>query len=116
MEKASHALSPDAVAAVAKEHGVGYMIFEWGPRIKDMCPITEKNRYCTETMEAYLTDMVQTMKDRGYGWCYTDFIGSVGIACGFPLVETAPYTQVEDYPFYIDEEMTALFREVNAIS
>ena len=78
--------------------------------------IIEKNRYAPETMEAYLSDMIQTMASCGYGWCYTDFIGSVGIACGFPLVETASYTQVENFPFYVDKEMTALFHKLNTKS
>lgn len=116
MAKAQYADAPDTTAAIAKEYGVGYMIREWGPRVLDFSPIVEKNRYSSETMEAYLMDMVQTMKDRGYGWCYTDFIGSVGIACGFPLVEGAAYRQIENYPFYVDEEMTALFQKVNAVS
>ena len=106
------AMSPDTVAAVAKEYDVGYMIFEWGPRIYGWNAIVERSRYSDETMQAYLADMTQTMKDRGYGWCYTDWMGSVGVAYCYPLVEDSTYTQIDDY-LWIDEEMTGWFKEIN---
>lgn len=106
---------PDEIAAVAREYGVGYMVGNWGSRIINGGPICETERYSDETMQAYLTDMTTTMAERGYGWCYTDWMGSVGIAFGYPLVESTTYTQVEDYPLYIDEEMTAWFRQINGV-
>ena len=110
------AMAPDTVAAVAREYGVGYMVREWGPRIYGWYAVTaEPGRYSDETMQAYLTDMTQTMEDRGYGWCYTDWMGTVGIAYCYPLVEDSTYTQVADY-LWIDEEMTGWFREINNIT
>ena len=105
-------MSPDTVAAVAKEYGVGYMVREWGPRVYGWNAVVESSRYSDETMKSYLTDMTQTMEDRGYGWCYTDWMGSVGVAYCYPLVEDSTYTQVGDY-LWIDEEMTGWFRQIN---
>lgn len=107
--------SPDSIAAVAQEYGVGYMIHRWGPTILNHGSITERVRYSDETMEAYLTDMTQAMKDRGYGWCYTDWMGTVGIAYCYPLVEDSTYTQVAEH-LYIDEEMSGWFREINGVN
>lgn len=66
-------------------------------------------------MHAYLTDMAQTMAQRGYGWCYTDWMGTVGIAYSYPLVEDSTYTQVDEY-LWIDEEMSGWFREINGVN
>ena len=106
--------SPDYVAAVAQKYGVGYMVHNWGPRVINYGAVTETTRYSDEIMQAYLTDMTQTMEDRGYGWCYTDWMGSVGVAYCYPLVEDSTYTQVDDY-LWIDEEMSGWFREINGV-
>ena len=108
--KAQH--SPDAVAAVAREYGVGYMISKWAPRLTYGATIVEPLRYLDETMYAFLTDMSQTMRERGYGWCYGDYMGSVGIGYSYPLVPDSTYTQVHEC-FFIDEEMSGWFREIN---
>lgn len=108
-------MAPDTIAAVAKEYGVGYMVHRWGPTILNLGSIVENARYSDETMQAYLKDMAQTMADRGYGWCYTDWMGSVGVAYSYPLVKDSTYTQVGDY-LWIDEEMTGWFREINNIT
>ena len=110
--KAEH--SPDAVAAVAQEYGVGYMISKWSPRLTYGATIVERHRYLDETMRAFLMDMSQTMYDRGYGWCYGDYMGSVGIGYSYPLVSDSTYTQTTDY-LWIDEEMTGWFQEINNI-
>lgn len=108
--KAKH--SPDAVAAVAQEYGVGYMVSKWAPRLTYGSPIIERHRYTDETMQAFLTDMAKTMNERGYGWCYGDWMGSVGIAYTYPLVEDSTYTQVQEY-LWTDDEMSGWFREIN---
>ena len=107
-------MAPDTIAAVAKEYGVGYMVHRWGPTILNLGSIVETTRYSDEVMQAYLTDMAQTMEERGYGWCYTDWMGSVGVAYCYPLVEDSTYTQVDDY-LWIDEEMSGWFREINGV-
>lgn len=109
------AMAPDTVAAVAQEYGVGYMVREWGPRVYGWYAVKENSRYTDETMHAYLTDMAQTMAQRGYGWCYTDWMGTVGIAYCYPLVEDSTYTQVAEH-LYIDEEMSGWFREINGVN
>ena len=105
----------DSVAAVAQEYGVGYMVREWGPRVLGWNAVLSKTRYSDETMHAFLTDMTQAMKDRGYGWCYTDWMGSVGIAYCYPMIKDSTYTQVGDY-LWVDEEMSGWFREINNAS
>ncbi len=104
--------APDDIAAIARQYGVGYMISCWGPNV--LYPLAPTDRYTDETMEAYLTDMTQVMEARGYGWCYKDWYGCTGIASGFPQVTTTTYTQSAERPLYIDEEMTAWFRQINA--
>lgn len=107
--------TPDEVAAVAKEYGVGYMVSSWGLRMSYGSQTVFEQRFPDETMQAYLEDMTQTMADRGYGWCYGNWHGFAGIACAYPLVKTATYTKVEGRPLYIDENMTSLFRQVNGV-
>lgn len=106
--------APDAVAATAREHGVGYMVCEWGPRREWYGLIAEDVRYSDDTMQAYLTDMTQTMKERGYGWCYTDWMGCVGLTFCYPLVKDSAYTQVREH-LYVDEEMSDWFKEINGV-
>lgn len=108
-------IAPDEVAAVAKANNVGFMIYRWGPRNMDNIPIAESDRYSDETMKAYLTDMSETMEQRGYGWCYTEMMSSLGIGFLYPLVETTTYTQVENYSLYLDNEMLSWFREINQL-
>ena len=115
MSKDNGETSPDSVFAIAQSHGVGYMISEWGPRVVSTNSITEDFRYSDETMVAYLTDMAQAMEGRGYGWCYTDWMGSCGLGYGYPLVKDSTYTQIGEY-LWIDEEMTGWFREINTAS
>lgn len=107
--------APDTVAATAKEYGVGYMVYEWGPRRDWYGLIVEDVRYSDETMSAYLTDMAQTMKERGYGWCYTDWMGSVGITFCYPLVKDTAYTQPAGHYLYVDKEMFSWFQEINGV-
>jgi hypothetical protein len=57
--------------------------------------------------------MAKTMEDRGYGWCYTDWMGgSMGIAFCAPVVTSSTYTQVQEY-LYTDDEMCGWFKEIN---
>lgn len=107
--------APDTVAATAKEHGVGYMVYEWGPRRDWYGLIVEDVRYSDETMQSYLTDMTQTMEERGYGWCYTDWMGCVGITFCYPLVKDSTYTQVPGHSLYVDDEMLGWFRSINGM-
>ena len=108
--------SPDDIAAVAREHGVGFMVSNWGPRMSYGTQTAFDERMPNETMEHYLQDMSRTMADRGWGWSYTNWYGFAGIACGYPLVKEAVYTKVEDRTLYIDEDMSAMFRRINGVS
>lgn len=109
-----YAYSPDEIAAVAEENGVGFMVSNWGPRMSYGSQTVFDQRFSDETMACYLTDMADTMAQRGWGWSYTNWYGFAGIACQFPLVKDASYTKVEDRTLYIDESMTGIFRRINA--
>ncbi len=105
-------VAPDEYAELAKEYGVGYMVSNWDPVDGDSF---SRERYADETMKNYLTDFVQTMADREYGWCYGEWSGVFGIACAWPTVRSATYTQIDNLPLYIDNEMFGWFQELNAV-
>ncbi len=104
--------APDEYAELAKEYGVGYMVSNWDPADGGSF---SRERYTDETMINYLTDFVQTMADREYGWCYGEWSGTFGIACAWPTVRSATYTQVDNLPLYIDNEMFGWFQELNSV-
>ena len=107
--------SPDEIAAVAEEQGVGFMVSNFGPRMLYGSQTVFDARPSDETMEAFLRDMTDTMADRGWGWSYTNWYGFAGIACQFPLVKNASYTKVDDRLLYIDDAMTGIFRRINGM-
>ena len=107
-------LAPDAVAAVAKQYGVGYMVNEWSAIGQARSVLRE--RFSDEMLQAYLTDMSMVMAEREYGWCYGDWFSFVGIGAAYPAVRTTTYTRLNDAPLYVDNETFAWFREINGVS
>ena len=107
--------APDTIAAIAEENGVGYMVYEWGPRAHYYGLIVDSVRYSDEALDAYFADMTKTMAERGYGWNYTDWMGNVGLTFCSPLVKDSTYTKMEGHSLYIDEEMAQRFRSINNI-
>ncbi len=103
--------TPDEIAAVAEQYGVGFMVSGWAPTCKETPVLL--NRFSDAFMESYLTDFVQVLADRGYGWCYGDTNGFVGLFSAYPAVKDTTYTQVDNAPLYIDDEMFGWFKTLN---
>ncbi|MBQ3193733.1 MAG: hypothetical protein IJB59_09225 [Oscillospiraceae bacterium] len=55
------------------------------------------------------------MESRGYGWCFAHWFSPYGVAFCKPVMEDTMYERLDAYPYYIDQEMLALFREINGI-
>lgn len=104
-------ISANELAAIAKEHGVGFMIGEFGI----FTTLMPYNRYSDETIYAYYKDMIDALEEKGYGWCSGVWHGSYGIISSYPAVRTTSYEQVEDYAFYIDKTMFNWFQEFNGV-
>lgn len=104
-------ISANELAATAEEYGVGFMIGEWGIFGNGLT----RNRYPDETIQAFLTDMADTLAEKGYGWCYGNFHYPYSIACFAPAVETGDYVKVEGTPLYIEQKMMSWFQEINGV-
>lgn len=104
--------TPDSVAAVAQQYGVGFMVSQWAPYMS-YGNSTRRERYTDEMMQAFLKDMTQTMEERGYGWCYGNWFGFVGFGAAYPAVRSTTYTKLNEAPLYVDNETFGWFREIN---
>ena len=109
------------VMTVAQEYGVGYMLSDFGVTIspysalEDAC-VFPRFRYPDEPYFTMIEDITSTMEELGYGWCFAHWYGPYGVAFCIPAIQTSTYEQVEDYPYYIDQGMFGLFREINGVS
>jgi len=74
------------------------------------------SRYPDEAYRAMIVDVLSAIESRGYGWCFAKWYGYFGIAGGYPAFENVTYTQLEDYPYYIDTAMLSWFREINGVT
>lgn len=102
------------VIAVAREFGVGFMLGNFGVEsIHNFGCFQLTHRYADEAYHAMITDVVSTMEELGYGWCFYSWYGPYGIALSAPLMEDTTYVQVEDYPYYIDQTTLGWFQEIN---
>lgn len=100
-------------AEIAEKYGVGYMLSSFGVvGLRDGMEYPDF-RYPDEAYKAMLEDIISCVESRGYGWCFTNWYGYFGIADCVPRITDSTYTQVEDYPYYIDETMLSWFREFN---
>lgn len=106
--------TPDAVAAVAKEYGVGFMVCNWDMDRQWASPVF-RERFNDDCMQAYLADFYKVLSDRGYPWCYGDHNGFVGLFSAYPAVNSTTYTQVDNAPLYIDDEMFSWFQALNGV-
>lgn len=97
---------------IAKENGVGFMLSEFGVH-----NIGESNhvrtRYEENAYHAMIRDITSSVNAAGYGWCFAHWYSDYGVAFCLPVMQNADYKQVEDYPYYIDQGMQKLFREIN---
>lgn len=107
-------VTPDAVAATAEQYGVGYMVSSWAPAISYGNSV-RRERFTDETMQAYLTDMTETMAARGYGWCYGNWFSFVGIGAAYPAIGSTTYTRINNTPLYIDDETMSWFQKINGV-
>ena len=105
-----HSVSANELARIAKEHGVGFMIGEWGIFGDGLT----RNRYPDETVSAYFLDMGNEMKEKGYGWCYGNYHYPYCFTCCAPAVKNAEYEQIGNHEFYIDIRMRNLFAQIMA--
>ena len=106
-----NSVSANELAEISNSHGVGFMIGEFGIFTTGM----PYNRYSDETMYAYYKDMIDTMEEKGYGWCCGVWHGSYGIISSYPAIKTTTYEQVADHAFYIDQTMFNWFQEFNKV-
>lgn len=104
-----NSVSANELSAIAKEYGVGFMVGEFGIFTTQM----PYHRYSDETLYAYYKDMIDTLNEKGYGWCSGVWHGSYGIVSSYPAVKTAEYEQVGDHAFYLDKTMFNFFQEFN---
>lgn len=104
--------SPDEVAATAKEYGVGYMVYSWAPYIKYGNSV-RRERFTDEMLQSYLTDLSETLAQRGYGWCYGNWFSFVGFGAAYPAIRSTTYTRLNDAPLYVDNETFAWLQEIN---
>lgn len=107
-----NSVSANELAVLARSHGVGFMIGEFGIFGNGLT----RSRYCDETLHAYYSDMIAHMSEKGYGWCSGVWYGSLGIASAYPAVTSTAYEQVADHAFYIDQTMLKWFQEWNGIN
>ena len=72
-------------------------------------------RYPDEEYFEMIVDITSATEKMGYGWCFANMYSPYGVAFGIPAIMTSTYVQVEDYPYYIDQGMMGLFREINGV-
>jgi len=77
--------------------------------------VPSRLRYPDEAYFAMITDITSTMEELGYGWCFAHWYDPNGIAFCMPAIRNSTYEQVEDYPYYIDQGMMNLFKELNGV-
>lgn len=105
-----NSVSANELAGIAKKYNVGFFIGEWGIFGEKL----SEYRYPDETIEAFLTDMAKTMKEKGYGWCYGASNSNYAVFCYAPCVAGAEYEQVGPYALYKDVMMTKIFQRICA--
>ena len=113
-------VSPETVMEIAREYGLGYMLSDFGVTLSPYSTIDDacaypRFRYPDEPYFAMITDITSTMEELGYGWCFAHWYGPYGVAFCIPAIQTSAYEQVKDYPYYIDQGMFSLFREINGV-
>ena len=98
------------VRDVAKKYGVGFMVNEWG-LVGTGGGVMVYDRYSDETYHAYLTDMINTFKKEGIGWCMCLGNDTFGIAQSYPYLENVKYEKIG--MVYIDTGLRDFFKKIN---
>lgn len=105
------------VMETAKEYGVGFMLGDFGVSSGGNWWFTlDRVRYADEPYFAMIEDVTSSVEELGYGWCFNRWYGPYGVAFSIPAIQTSTYEQVGDYPYYIDQGMMGLFREINGVA
>lgn len=115
----SHGKGDTAVQVMetAEEYGVGFMLSEFGVHITPWSGIVlSRSRYPDEHYRAMIVDITDTMKEKGYGWCFAHWYNPYGVAFADPIIENTEYAQVGDHPYYIDQRMLSWVQEINGVS
>lgn len=101
------------VKAVAERYNVGFMVGEFG--IFGTPPgefLTEA--YPPETVEAYYTDVVATLRRHGIGWSSGgNFHGEYGIITSWPAMTAYHYTKLENSPHWANDDIIAFWQALN---
>ncbi|MGM9590627.1 MAG: hypothetical protein ACI3V0_10710 [Faecousia sp.] len=107
------------VINTAREYGVGCMLSDFGVRINEWSRLDSLSlprfRYPLDAYKAMIQDIVTSAEDLGLGWCFAYWYSPYGVAFGTPLFDDTTYTQVEDYPYYIDQTILGWFQEINGV-
>ena len=108
------------VINTAREYGVGCMLSDFGVRINEWGSwdgmSLPRFRYPLDAYKAMIQDIVTSAEDLELGWCFAYWYSPYGVAFGTPLFDDTTYTQVEDYPYYIDQTILGWFQEINSKS
>ena len=109
--------SMNEVMATAQEHGVGFMLGNFGvSSLGDWWKPFDRVRYADEPYFAMIEDITSAVEELGYGWCFNRWYGPYGVAFCIPSIEASTYEQVADYPYYIDTGMMGLFQKLNGVA
>lgn len=107
-----------AVMEIAQEHGVGFMLSQFGVEYSPGYGDTIfffRSSYANEPYRAMIRDITSSAEKLGCGWCFAHWFSPYGVAFCKPVMEDTVYERLDAYPYYIDQEMLALFREINGI-
>lgn len=105
------------VIETAQEYGVGFMLGNFGvENAMNFGCLQLTHRYADTPYHAMITDVVSTMEELGYGWCFYSWFSPYGIAFCVPIIEDTTYVQVGDYPYYIDQTTLGWFQEINGVA
>ena len=109
--------SLDKVMTIAEENGVGFMLSDFGVNLCRANSMPNPGvRYYDEAYKAMIVDITSTIEERGYGWCFAHWFGYFGIANSKPAYTNATYTQIGEYPCYLDDAMVGWFKEINGVA
>ena len=105
------------VMQVARDHGVGFMVSDFGVNLENSGSMTwPADRYEDGAYQAMITDIISAIEAADCGWCFAHWYGYFGIVHGYPAFENASYEQLETYPYYMDTAMLEWFREINGVA
>lgn len=103
------------IMEMAEKYGVGFMLSDFSVSCIGVAEYPDY-RYPDEAYQAMIADITSAVESRGYGWCFGHQYGYFGIADCVPRITDSTYEQVEDYPYYIDQNMLNWFQQLNNVA